>query len=105
MHGSAKFVLSGEGTIMIDGNGVRAGDEEADVTLTADADASSSQILEGELNPTAAFMTGQLTVDGDMGIAMQLANVLVLSGSRDGAQLPSFYDIAEAPEGASAHSG
>ena len=75
LAGSAKFVLSGEGTIMIDANGVRAGDEEADVVLTADASVFQ-QVLEGELNPTAAFMTGQLTVDGDMGIAMQLANVL-----------------------------
>ena len=34
------------------------------------------QVLSGELNPTAAFMAGQLTVDGDMGQAMQLAAVL-----------------------------
>lgn len=75
LPGSAKFVLSGEGCIMIDGSGVRAGDEDADVTLTADASVFQS-ILDGETNPTAAFMTGQLTVDGDMGLAMQLANVL-----------------------------
>lgn len=75
LAGSAKFVLSGEGTIMIDSAGVRAGDEEADVTLTADADVFQ-QILEGDLNPTGAFMSGKLTVDGDMGLAMQLANVL-----------------------------
>ncbi|SDK37846.1 SCP2 sterol-binding domain-containing protein [Aliiruegeria lutimaris] len=75
LAGSAKFVLSGEGTIMIDAAGVRAGDEEADVTLTADADVFQ-QILEGDLNPTGAFMSGKLTVDGDMGLAMQLASVL-----------------------------
>ncbi|NDR56099.1 SCP2 sterol-binding domain-containing protein [Aliiruegeria sabulilitoris] len=75
LAGSAKFVLSGEGAIMIDASGVRAGDEEADVTLTADADVFQ-QILEGELNPTGAFMSGKLTVDGDMGLAMQLASVL-----------------------------
>ena len=75
LSGSAKFVVNGEGAIMIDGNGVRAGDEEADVTLSADADVFQ-QILEGELNPTGAFMSGQLTVDGDIGMAMQLAGVL-----------------------------
>lgn len=75
LDGSAKFVMSGEGTIMIDGNGVRAGDEDADVTLTADAEIFQ-QILEGDLNPTTAFMTGKLTVDGDMGLAMKLASVL-----------------------------
>ncbi len=75
LPGSAKFVLGEEGSIMIDGAGVRAGDEDADVTLSADP-AIFEQILGGELNPTAAFMSGQLTVDGDMGIAMQLASVL-----------------------------
>ena len=73
--GSAKFVIEGEGAIMIDGEGVRAGDEEADVTLTADAD-TFKEILAGELNPTSAFMTGKLSVDGDMGKAMQLGSVL-----------------------------
>lgn len=73
--GSAKFVIPDEGAIMIDADGVRAGDEEADVTLTADADTFQS-ILSGDLDPTAAFMQGKLTVDGDMGMAMQLAAVL-----------------------------
>ena len=63
---SAKFVIEGEGSIMIDGAGVRAGDEEADVTLTADAD-TFREILDGDLNPTNAFMSGKLSVDGDMG--------------------------------------
>lgn len=73
--GSAKFVISGEGAIMLDGDGVRAADEPADVTLTADADTFRA-ILEGELNPTSAFMTGKLSVDGDMGMAMRLGSVL-----------------------------
>ena len=73
--GTAKFVIEGEGAIMIDGSDVRAGDEEADVTLTADAD-TFKEILAGELNPTSAFMTGKLSVDGDMGKAMQLGSVL-----------------------------
>jgi len=75
LDGSAKFVIPGEGSIMIDGGGVRAGDEDADVTLTADAETFQS-LLSGELNPTAAFMTGKLMVDGDMGTAMQLGAVL-----------------------------
>ncbi|MBD3677709.1 MAG: SCP2 sterol-binding domain-containing protein [Rhodobacteraceae bacterium] len=73
--GSAKFVIEGEGSIVIDGSGVHAGDEDADVTLTADADTFKS-LLDGELNPTAAFMSGKLSVDGDMGMAMQLGSVL-----------------------------
>ncbi|RUS63234.1 sterol carrier family protein [Pseudorhodobacter sp. E13] len=73
--GVAKFVVNGEGAIMIDDAGVRAGDEEADVTLSADADVFEA-ILNGEMNPTTAFMTGKLSVDGSMGMAMKLASVL-----------------------------
>ncbi|MEH7827557.1 SCP2 sterol-binding domain-containing protein [Gemmobacter denitrificans] len=73
--GVAKFVIPGEGAIMIDGAGVRAGDDEADVTLTAEADVFRA-ILDGEMNPTSAFMSGKLAVDGNMGLAMQLAATL-----------------------------
>lgn len=73
--GVAKFVIPGEGAIMMDGTGARAGDEEADVTLTADADVFRA-ILEGDMNPTSAFMTGKLSVDGNMGLALKLGSVL-----------------------------
>ncbi len=73
--GVAKFVIPGEGAIMLDGQGVRAGDEESDVTLTAEVDVFRA-ILDGEMNPTMAFMTGKLSVDGNMGLAMKLGAVL-----------------------------
>lgn len=73
--GSAKFVIEGEGAIMLDDQGARAGDEDADVTMTADAD-TFREILDGSLNPTAAFMAGRMTVDGDMSAAMKLAPAL-----------------------------
>lgn len=73
--GTAKFVIEGEGAIMVDENGARAADEDADVTLSADADTFQA-ILEGDLDPTAAFMTGKLSVDGDMGMAMKLGSIL-----------------------------
>ena len=73
--GTAKFVIEGEGAVIIDGNGVRAGDDEADVTLTADRETFQG-ILSGDVNPTAAFMQGKLAVDGDMGLAMQLGAAL-----------------------------
>lgn len=75
LDGVAKFVIPGEGAIMMDADGVRSGDGDADVTLTADADTFRA-ILDGELNATAAFMTGKLSVDGNMGLAMQLGAVL-----------------------------
>jgi len=73
--GSAKFVIEGEGAIVVDAEGVRASDEDTAVTLTAAADAFQ-EMLAGELNPTTAFMTGKLSVDGDMGQAMQLGSLL-----------------------------
>lgn len=73
--GTAKFVIEDEGAIIVDEDGARAGDDDADVTLTADADTFRA-MLEGELNPTAAFMSGKLSVDGDMGLAMKLGAAL-----------------------------
>jgi putative sterol carrier protein len=73
--GTAKFDIAGEGAIIIDQSGARAGDDPADVTLSADADTFKA-ILSGDQNATAAFMTGKLSVDGDMGLAMKLAGVL-----------------------------
>ena len=73
--GSAKFDIAGEGSIIIDQEGARAGDDDTDVTLTATTDVFKA-ILDGEMNPTTAFMTGKLTVDGDMGQAMKLSGVL-----------------------------
>ncbi|WP_406644420.1 SCP2 sterol-binding domain-containing protein [Aliisedimentitalea scapharcae] len=72
---SAKFAIADLGTIVLDANGARVSDDDADVTLSADTETFQA-ILTGELNPTSAFMTGKLTVDGDMGIAMQLASAL-----------------------------
>lgn len=74
-EGVAKFVIPGEGAIMMDGAGVRAGDDDSEVTLTADAE-TFRDILDGNLNPTTAFMTGKLSVDGNMGLAMKLGAVL-----------------------------
>jgi putative sterol carrier protein len=73
--GTAKFVIEGEGAIIIDADGAHAGDEDADVSLTASTETFKA-ILDGEMNPTTAFMTGKLAVDGDMGQAMKLAGVL-----------------------------
>lgn len=73
--GLAKFVIEGEGAIIVDSDGARAADDEADVTLTADTETFQS-MMSGDLNPTAAFMTGKLSVDGDMGLAMKLGAVL-----------------------------
>lgn len=73
--GSAKFSIEGEGSVIIDASGARASDDDADVTLSASAETFEA-IMEGDMNPTAAFMSGKLSVDGDMGMAMKLSSVL-----------------------------
>jgi len=73
--GSVKFVIADEGSIMVDADGVRAADEDAECTMSADAETFEA-ILDGSLNPTTAFMTQKLGVDGDMGQAMKLGAVL-----------------------------
>lgn len=71
----AKFVIEGEGSIMADPDGVRPGDDEAEVTLIADVDTFRG-MLSGDVNPTLAFMQGRLKIDGSMGLAMQLGAAL-----------------------------
>ncbi|MEO0357662.1 MAG: SCP2 sterol-binding domain-containing protein [Pseudomonadota bacterium] len=73
--GTAKFAIADEGAVLMDSDGARISDDDADVTLTASADVFQA-IMEGDQNPTTAFMTGKLSVDGDMGMAMKLASVL-----------------------------
>lgn len=73
--GIAKFVIEGEGAIMLDASGARAGDEEADVTLTADAEVFAA-ILSGEMGATGAYMSGKLKIDGSLPAAMRLGAAL-----------------------------
>ena len=73
--GTAKFVFQGEGALILDAGGARVGDDEADVTFSATPETFKA-IFDGDLNPTAAFMTGKLSVDGNMGLAMRLSSVL-----------------------------
>lgn len=73
--GSAKFVIEGEGSIVMDAAGVRASDDDTDVTLTASADTFQG-MMAGDVNPTMAFMSGKLKIDGSMGQAMKLASIL-----------------------------
>lgn len=73
--GTAKFQIEGEGSIMLDENGVREGDEEAEVTMIASTDTFRG-ILDGSVNPTMAFMSGDLKIEGSMGAAMKLGSAL-----------------------------
>ncbi len=74
-EGSAKFFIEGEGSVVVDANGVRASDDEAEVTLIATANVFQD-IMAGDLDPTSAFMSGKLRIEGDMGTAMRLSGIL-----------------------------
>jgi len=75
IDGTAKFVIEGEGSVFIDGDGAREADDDADVTLSASAETFEG-IMTGDVNPTMAFMSGKLKIDGSMSAAMKLASVL-----------------------------
>jgi putative sterol carrier protein len=75
LPGTVKFVIEGEGSVLIDGEGATAADGPADCTMTASKDTFRG-ILDGDINPTMAFMSGKLKIDGDMGLAMKLGTIL-----------------------------
>ena len=72
--GSVKFDIEGEGAVRVDDSGASANDAEADCTISASAETFRA-LLERDLNPAGAFMSGKLKVEGDMGTAMRLGTV------------------------------
>ena len=75
IDGSIKFEVSGLGAIRLEGGTVSLDDSEADCTISADEETFEA-MMTGDLDPTAAFMSGKLSIDGSMGMAMGLAQVL-----------------------------
>lgn len=71
---SVKFDM-GDEVIVIDGQNVSTTDAPADCTIKISKD-NFEQLIAGELNPTAAFMTGKIKVEGDMSVAMQLSQLI-----------------------------
>jgi putative sterol carrier protein len=75
MNNSFLFEIEGAGTWRVDvADGkvsVSEGVGEADVTIRTSPETFSA-IASGEQNPTTAYMTGKLKVEGDMGAALKL---------------------------------
>lgn len=75
LQGTAKLIITDEGSVMLDDTGARAGDEDADVTLIA-TEQVFRDILAGDQNPAMAFMTGKLKVNGSSTRALKVSEIL-----------------------------
>lgn len=73
-----KFDLTDEGIIHVDATVappvVTNEDLDADVTFVLTMD-NFEELLDGSLNPQMAFMMGKLKIEGDMGLALKLADI------------------------------
>ena len=72
---SVKFDTGADGVIVIDGATISTADSPADCTIKLSLDDLDS-LVSGDLNPTTAFMTGKIKIEGDMSVAMALSQVL-----------------------------
>ncbi len=72
---SVKFDTGADGVIVIDGATISTADGPADCTITLSLDDLES-LISGDLNPTMAFMSGKLKIDGDMSVAMALSQLI-----------------------------
>ncbi len=67
--------LGETGCIRLDGGTVDNTDGPADCRISLSAD-DLEELMDGRLDPTMAYMNGQLRVDGDMPLALELASAL-----------------------------
>jgi len=78
LGGTVKFLL-GDRVIFIDGSGeenqVSEMDQEANCTITTSLE-DMGKMMEGQLNPMMATMTGKMKIKGDMGLAMKLQSLI-----------------------------
>jgi len=72
---SVKFDTGSDGVIVIDGATVSNTDAPTDCTIKLSLDDLDS-LIAGDLNPTMAFMTGKIKVEGDMTVAMALSQLI-----------------------------
>lgn len=74
-----KFDMGDDGALVVDGTQnppvVSESDEDADTTFVCSVELVK-KLMAGQQDPTMAFMTGQLKVQGSMGHALKLASLL-----------------------------
>jgi len=74
-----KFLLDEGEVILWDGTGdqplINDADEPADTTMRLSAE-NLQKLLDGNLDPTLAYMTGKLKVEGKLGVALKINSML-----------------------------
>jgi putative sterol carrier protein len=79
LDATVKFDLGDEGVIYVDGksspNSVSNENKDADCTISMTLE-NFMKLVEGDLDPTTAYMFGKLKVAGSMGVAMKLSKVI-----------------------------
>lgn len=78
LNKKVKFDLTDEGIIHVDATSspptVSNEDLDADVTFVLSIE-NFEGLMDGSLNPQMAFMMGKLKIEGDMGLALKLADI------------------------------
>lgn len=79
LDATLKFDLGDDGFLFLDGkstpNTVSNDDKEAECTVGVALD-DLNAMIKGDLDPMAAFSLGKLRIEGDMGVAMKLGQLL-----------------------------
>jgi putative sterol carrier protein len=79
LDASYRFEIEGAGTwrVVVRGGAVAVDEsaDPADCMITTD-ERTFLGVVNGEQNPMGAFMTGKIKVDGDMGLALRLRELI-----------------------------
>ena len=79
LDGAARFEIEDAGVIRVAGTAVSTGEDAAagaaDVTIAGSLE-TFRDLFEGALSPTTAFMSGRIRIEGDMGMALKLTQIL-----------------------------
>ncbi len=79
LDATVKFDLGDAGVVFVDGksspNSVSNEDKDADCTISMTLE-NFLKLVEGDLDPTTAYMFGKLKIAGSMGVAMKLSKVI-----------------------------
>jgi len=74
-----KFAIGDGGFVHWDGTttppAIGNGDDDADTTITISLE-NLEKLLSGDLDPTFAYATGKIKVEGSVGVALKMASLL-----------------------------